>query len=328
MQTLLNMHEMKKELAAVEKYLETYLQFDHPLISDNALYTLHGGGKRLRPAFVLMTAMFFENHEDYVIPLAAAMEMIHMASLIHDDIVDDSDVRRGQETLNVRFGRFGQRYALHTGDYILSKALELVNSVPHRERVLERLAQLSIEMCYGEIQQLLSVFDIHQTIEDYNYRIKRKTALLIAECCQIGAIISSASEEMIQVFYDFGYNLGMAFQIKDDVLDMGQNQEKLGKPAGSDLAHGILTLPTILVLQKDFPEKQALLTLIQNRFPQGQVDVDYAIGLIKKHGGLEEAMAISQTYVARAKKMIDDLPKHRMKKVLLAGADYINGRAF
>ena len=210
MQTLLSMHEMKKELAAVEAYLDNY-----PSISNSALYTLHGGGKRLRPAFLLMTTMFFDNHEEYVIPLAASMEMIHMVSLIHDDIVDASDVRRGQATLNVRYG---QRYALHTGDYILTKALQLINSAPHRERVLEILAKLSIEMCHGEIQQLLSVFDPYQTVEDYNYRIDRKTALLIAVCCQSGAVISSADEKMVQLFYDFGYNLGMAFQIKDDIL--------------------------------------------------------------------------------------------------------------
>ena len=325
MQTLLSMHEMKKDLALVEAYLEDYLHFEHPTISDSALYTLHGGGKRLRPAFVLMTTMFFDNHEDYVIPLAASMEMIHMASLIHDDIVDASDVRRGQATLNVLSG---QRFALHTGDYLLTKALELINTAPHRERVMEILAKLSIEMCHGEIQQLLSVFDPYQTVEDYNYRIDRKTALLIAVCCQIGAVISSADEQMIQRFYDFGYNLGMAFQIKDDILDMEKDQEKLGKPAGSDLAHGILTLPTILVLKKDFPEKQRLIELIETRFPEGQQDVRYAIDVIKKHRGLEEAMAVSEEYVAKAKDIIKILPGHRMKKVLLAGADYINGRAF
>lgn len=325
MQTLLSMHEMKKELAAVEAYLDNYMRFEHPSISNSALYTLHGGGKRLRPAFLLMTTMFFDNHEEYVIPLAASMEMIHMVSLIHDDIVDASDVRRGQATLNVRYG---QRYALHTGDYILTKALQLINSAPHRERVLEILAKLSIEMCHGEIQQLLSVFDPYQTVEDYNYRIDRKTALLIAVCCQSGAVISSADEKMVQLFYDFGYNLGMAFQIKDDILDMEQNQSAIGKPAGSDLAHGILTLPTILVLKKDFPEKQHLIELIETRFPQGQSDVNYAIALIKKYHGLEEALAVSDEYVTKAKSIIHELPGHRMKKVLLAGADYINGRAF
>ena len=120
----------------------------------------------------------------------------------------------------------------------------------------------------------------------------------------------------------------MAFQIKDDILDMEQDQAKIGKPAGSDLAHGLLTLPTILVLKKDFPEKQRLIELIETRFPQGQSDVNYAIDLIKKYHGLEEAMAVSEEYVTHAKNMIKNLPGHRMKKVLLAGADYINGRAF
>lgn len=325
MQTLFGMRELKKQLNEVEAFLEQYLHFEHQDIGKSALYTLHGGGKRLRPAFVLMTAVYFDNTEDHVIPLAASMEMIHMASLIHDDIVDDSDTRRGQATLNVLFGR---RYALHTGDYILTKALDLINTMPHRERVLDILAKLSVEMCHGEIQQLLSVYDPYQTVEDYNYRIDRKTALLIAVCCQVGAVISDADEQMVQHFYDFGYNLGMAFQIKDDILDMERDKAKIGKPAGSDLAHGILTLPTILVLEKDFPERDLLVKLIENRFPNGQSDVNVAIDLIKKYHGLDEALAISEEYVLKARTMIEELPEHKVKKMLLSGADYINRRTF
>ncbi len=316
-------YKIEKQLHKVEDYLERYLHFDDRRVSESALYTLHGGGKRLRPRFVLMSAEFFDCNE--VIELAAAMELVHMASLIHDDIVDCSDTRRGQETLNMRYG---QRYALHCGDYILTKALELVNTVPNREAILRILAKLSIEMCQGEIQQLATVFDPYQTIEDYKYRIDRKTALLIAVCCQVGALAADASAEMVQKFYDFGYNLGMAFQIKDDVLDMAQDKAAIGKPAGSDLAHGILTLPTILVLEQDFAQRDVLIDLIKERFPLGQVQVEQAIELIKAQDGLQKAMAIAENYVEQAKTIIQSLPEHPVKGMLLDGADYINERAF
>lgn len=323
MRKLLELREIQVKLKEVESYLENYLHFDHQLVSASALYTLQAGGKRLRPAFVLMPAMFF-NHESHVIPLAAAMELIHMASLIHDDVIDDSDQRRGQATVNVASGN---RYALHTGNYVLTEALHLVKQVQNNEAILKILAQLSIEMCQGEIQQLVSMFDTNQTIEDYDYRINRKTALLIATCCQVGAMASNASLEMVQVFYDFGYHLGMAFQIKDDILDMEENKN-LGKPAGSDLAHGIITLPTILVLQKDFPEKQHLTDLIKNRFPNGESDVKEAIALIRRYGGLEDAKKHANLYIQKAKALVHTLPEHPVKKNMISGADYMMERVY
>lgn len=319
----MQMAKIEKKLHKVEAYLNDYLRFEQKDISESALYVLRSGGKRLRPAFVLMSASYFDN--DDVIELAAAVELIHMASLIHDDIIDCSDTRRGRATLNVRYGK---RYALHCGNYILAKALELVNTVHNSNAIMHILAKLSIEMCRGEIEQLNSVFDPYQTIEDYNYRIDRKTALLIAVCCQVGAIASDASDELVEKFYDFGYHLGMAFQIKDDVLDMAQSKAKIGKPAGSDLAHGILTLPTILTLKQDFPQKAELIQLIASRFPKGQQQVDYAIELIKAQGGLRDAMKIADDYIAYAKDIIKTMPDHIIKDVLLSSADFVSERAF
>ena len=262
-------HEMKEQLGDVEAYLEDTVGHLPSPTRERALNILRAGGKRVRPAFAIMTASMFGKEKE-IIPLAAALEMIHMASLIHDDVVDQADTRRGRGTINALYG---DGYAVYVGDYVLTRAIEIVRQQPNSNRLLQIMADLSIEMSLGEVEQLRSAFDIKQTVEDYNYRIDRKTALLMATSCQAAAVASGASEDEIDIFYKIGYNLGMEFQIRDDILDMRSNTKKLGKPAGSDLAHGIMTLPTILVLQQDFAEKEELLQLIENRFSGGQSEV-------------------------------------------------------
>ena len=263
MLNFLKVHAVKKKLEEVEAYLDKVLDFDHPEMRAYALRTLHAGGKRVRPSLTILTASMFKN-EDNIVPLAAAMELLHMASLIHDDVVDEADTRRGQATINVLKNN---RYAIHVGDYILAEAIDIISKQPNADRLLAIMGDLSAEMSLGEVEQLRSTYDVHQTVEDYNYRIDRKTALLMATSCQAAAVASGASEDEINRFYQIGYNLGMDFQIKDDLLDMTLDSEKLGKPAGSDLARGIMTLPTILVLEKSFAERDELINLIENRFP-------------------------------------------------------------
>lgn len=324
MLNILKIHTIQKKLAEVEQYLERALNFAEPAIRESALDTLHAGGKRVRPALTIMTASMFHN-EDNIVPLAAAMEMIHMASLIHDDVVDQADLRRGRPTINVLHG---DRFALHVGDYILAEAIEIMRQQPHGRRILKIMGDLSVEMSLGEVEQLRTAFDVKQTVEDYKYRIDRKTALLMATSCQAAAVASDASEEDINIFYKIGYNLGMDFQIKDDILDMERDAKKIGKPAGSDLAHGIMTLPTILVLQREFPEKEELLRLITNRFAGGQAEVDRAISLIVEQGGLQEAAAYGEGYLRQAEDYIGRLPEYPLKKVLLDGVNYLRERAF
>ena len=317
-------HEMKEQLGDVEAYLEDTVGHLPSPTRERALNILRAGGKRVRPAFAIMTASMFGKEKE-IIPLAAALEMIHMASLIHDDVVDQADTRRGKGTINALYG---DGYAVYVGDYVLTCAIEIVRQQPNSNRLLQIMADLSIEMSLGEVEQLRSAFDIKQTVDDYNYRIDRKTALLMATSCQAAAVASGASEDEIDIFYKIGYNLGMEFQIRDDILDMRSNTKKLGKPAGSDLAHGIMTLPTILVLQQDCAEKEELLQLIENRFSGGQTEVERAIAIIIKQGGLEEASVYADGYLAQAKAYISQLPDFKRKKMLLSGVDYFKERTF
>lgn len=324
MLNFLKVHAVKKKLEEVETYLDRVLDFEQPEIREFALRTLHAGGKRVRPSLTILTASMFKN-EDNIVPLAAAMELLHMASLIHDDVVDEADTRRGQATINVLKGN---RYAIHVGDYILAEAVDIISRQPNADRLLQIMGELSAEMSLGEVEQLRTTYDIHQTVEDYNYRIDRKTALLMATSCQAAAVASNANEEEIDRFYQIGYNLGMNFQIEDDLLDMTQDAKKLGKPAGSDLARGIMTLPTILVLQKEFVEKDELICLIESRFPNGQADVDRAIAIVIAQNGIAEAEVYAESYLKKAEADIAALPEYPMKKVLLEGVEYLRGRAF
>ena len=324
MLNFLKVHAVKKKLEEVEAYLDKMLDFDHPEMRAYALRTLHAGGKRVRPSLTILTASMFKN-EDNIVPLAAAMELLHMASLIHDDVVDEADTRRGQATINVLKNN---RYAIHVGDYILAEAIDIISKQPNADRLLAIMGDLSAEMSLGEVEQLRSTYDVHQTVEDYNYRIDRKTALLMATSCQAAAVASGASEDEINRFYQIGYNLGMDFQIKDDLLDMTIDSEKLGKPAGSDLARGIMTLPTILVLEKSFAERDELINLIENRFPKGQDDVDRAIAIVLAKNGISDAEVYAEQYLKQAEADIAALPDYPMKKVLLEGVDYLRERAF
>ena len=321
---LKEVHSMKKRLAEVEQYLEEALSFPHPEVREHTLATLHAGGKRVRPTLTIMTASMFHNEKN-IIPLAAAMELIHMSSLIHDDVVDQAATRRNEPTIQTLHNN---QFAVLIGEFVFAKALEIVSKQPQRERLLQIVGQMGTEMCLGEVDQLRTTFDIHQTVEDYNYRINRKTAMLMATSCQAAAVASNASEEAINIFYKIGYNLGMDFQIRDDILDMSQDAKKLGKPAGSDLARGIMTLPTILVLQKDFAEKEELIQLIESRFQGGQPEVERAMSIIIAQGGLEEATAYAEGYLKQAEVYIEQLPIHSTKKLLLDGVDYLRGRAF
>ena len=324
MLNFLKVHAVKKKLEEVEAYLDKVLDFDHPEMRAYALRTLHAGGKRVRPSLTILTASMFKN-EDNIVPLAAAMELLHMASLIHDDVVDEADTRRGQATINVLKNN---RYAIHVGDYILAEAIDIISKQPNADRLLAIMGDLSAEMSLGEVEQLRSTYDVHQTVADYNYRIDRKTALLMATSCQAAAVASSAGEDEINRFYQIGYNLGMDFQIKDDLLDMTLDSEKLGKPAGSDLARGIMTLPTILVLEKSFAERDELINLIENRFPNGQADVDRAIAIVLEQNGISDAEVYAEQYLKQAEADIAALPDYPMKKVLLEGVDYLRERAF
>lgn len=325
MKTLMQQQRIKNILKDVEACLEKIVDFDDPFIKECALTNIRAGGKRLRPIFVILTAQFFGLKSEEVVKFAAIMELIHMSSLIHDDVNDNSNLRRGQTTINAIYGN---DVAVHVGDFILIEALKKVYEVSHSEELLKILSRTAVEMSKGEIAQLASMFDIHQTIDSYNYRIERKTALLIATCTQTGAILSNASAAQVEAFYQYGHHLGMAFQIKDDLMDiLPSDKKKIGKPIGHDLASGLINLPTLLLLQRDFPEKEMILDKIANRFPNGKDDFDFIMGFILQDDIIKECEEYIMYHINAAKDILNNLPPNDTLALLYDAADYVYERS-
>lgn len=324
MKNLMQQQKIKNILKEVDAELERLVNVDDAFVRECALNTIRAGGKRLRPIFVILSAQYFGVKNEDIVKFASIMELVHTASLIHDDVNDNSDLRRGRPTINATYDN---NVAVHIGVYILIEALKKVYEVPHTKELLQILTHTAVEMARGEVAQLASMFDTEQTIESYNYRIERKTALLIAICCQTGAILSDASPEEVDAFYRFGHHLGMAFQIKDDMLDLLPADDKIGKPIGHDLESGLINLPTILLLQKDFPEKAEIVSRIHARFPNGKEDFDFIIPFITQDeivGACEDTILY---HIDAAKDILDGFADNATRDLLYQTADYIYERS-
>lgn len=314
--------EIKSELKVVEEELRKVLQAPDPFITETATHLLNAGGKRLRPAFSLLGGRCGDYSFERVLPLAMALELIHMATLVHDDVVDSAVKRRGVDTVKALWGN---KVSTHIGDYLFSKSLILVSR--YEEPLISRvLAETSVKMCEGEMLQIVTCYDLNQTVKDYFYRIKRKTALLISASCQLGAAVCGAPAGVAESLRRYGYNLGMAFQITDDILDMVADQELLGKPVGSDLRQGILTLPAIYALRHS-PRRERLFELVSGR-EQSDGKIGEAIEIIKDCGGIVFAARVGQRFIARAKRALTALPAEPVKETLRLVADYIQTRRY
>lgn len=210
-----------------------------------ASHVIEAGGKRLRPQLVILSGWKLDNDWETLLDVAVAAELLHTASLIHDDIIDCADTRRGILSLNALWGN---QAAVMAGDYLFARALALLSQESAKD-ALPFMVKSIETMCEGIIEEITTLFDTAVTEEDYLSRIDKKTASLVATCCGTGALVSGASQEEVAAYTDFGRNLGMCFQIVDDILDFTSDEETLGKPAGSDFSQGILTLPAIYLLQ-------------------------------------------------------------------------------
>lgn len=315
-------NQINSDLQRVEKELHRFVETDFPILQESAIHLLEAGGKRLRPAFTLLAGKFYGYPIDKLQPVAMSLELIHMATLVHDDVVDDSTTRRGRPTVKAKWGNI---VSIATGDYLFAKSLELIAQIDHPQ-VSRILAEVSIEMCQGEIQQIKASFDVQQNIKQYYYRIKRKTALLIAASCKLGALVSGAPKRQVWALGSYGHALGMAFQIVDDVLDVTAEASELGKPVGGDLRQGIMTLPMILALEKS-PQKAHLFELL-GRPEKSEQEVQEALRLIKTSGAIEESMRFVDLYIAKARSYLKELPNVPTRKALEDLAQFIKERRF
>ncbi len=313
---------ISNELVQVETELINNIDTELPLLQEAATHLVKAGGKRLRPAFVLLSAKMFADNVTYAIPLAVSLELIHMASLVHDDVIDNSELRRGQPTVK---NQWGNRLSIYTGNYVLAKSLCLVDRYQRRD-VIEVMADTSMSICEGEIKQMRSCFDVNQGLKEYMRRIERKTALLISVSCQLGAMISSAEIDQIEALRKYGYYLGMAFQITDDILDFVADEEILGKPVGSDIRQGVITLPAIYALKCSSQNKQLAALLSSPQLCAGKAEE--IVELVNESDGIDYAYYTSNRFAEKALRQLDYLPDAAVKESLYNIAEFISGREY
>lgn len=311
---------LNSEINMVEKALEKTVQGESPILREASLHLLKAGGKRIRPVFVLLSGKFGKNNNEAVKDVAVALELIHMASLVHDDVIDDAELRRGKPTIKTMWDN---RIAMYTGDYIFAKALELATNIkdPLAHKILSKTI---VELSIGEIEQIKEKYKFDQNLRHYLRRIKRKTALLIASSCQLGAIAAGAEEKIHRNLYKFGYFVGMSYQIIDDVLDFTSTEEKLGKPAGGDLRQGNITLPVLFAMENE--EIRSEIIKVHENIDNS--DMNKVIQMIKASGAIEKSLEISDRYLQKALQSLEGLPNTSARKTLREIALYIGKRKY
>ena len=297
---------IKSEMALVEAEFELQAASNIQVISYLSDYLRSSGGKRVRPALLILSnyAVGGKGSDDNVIRLATVMEMLHTATLVHDDIIDNADVRRNRTSINARFGN---QTAVLMGDWLYMSAFE--TTVKERSlAIIDILTRLTRKMTEGELIQLTAIGRLDISEDEYFDILQRKTAFLFSACCEVGAILGDADETTRKAMCDYGMNLGVAFQIADDLLDVTSNADRLGKAAGTDLLEGKLTLPFILLLERE-PELRSV-------FERIMLDGDYTAlshnDLKEKfasHGILKEVHSRATMFAEGARKSIDVLPE-------------------
>jgi geranylgeranyl pyrophosphate synthase len=248
--------------------------------------------------------------------MATAVEILHTATLVHDDVIDNSPIRRGRPTVNKAWG---EDKAILLGDYLLAKSQELVAETQNL-RVIKLFAQTFMTLSSGELAQAFNAFNLEQTRQQYLQRISAKTASLISLATESGAILSQAPEKSVEALKEYGHNLGIAFQIVDDILDFIGTEEEMGKPIGSDLAQGTLTLPAMLVLER-YPKDNPVKRLFQNE--DRPKNIELAIELVRSSSIPQECYAVASDYCARACHNLKLLPDNASRRSLIELAEYV-----
>jgi geranylgeranyl pyrophosphate synthase len=303
------------ELQRVEQKMREASQVEYEHLATVLDDILKSGGKRLRPALVLLSCKFYPADPEKAISLAASVEMLHTATLVHDDMIDNSLIRRGNPTLNATWNSGPTVLA---GDFLFALAAGLAAETEN-VRVMSIFAQSLMTICRGELRQIFNSRGHVPTREEYYQRIYSKTASLFAASTEAGAVLSGAPEPEVQVLREYGRTLGMAFQIVDDVLDFVGDERELGKPVGSDLRQGIVTLPA-LYFHEIHPADDALIKVLDD--PREE-EVRAVVAAIKEAGAVESALDEARTFAQRSQESLQMLPPNEYRQAMLDLADYV-----
>ncbi|XVF79173.1 hypothetical protein PTKIN_Ptkin14bG0198700 [Pterospermum kingtungense] len=312
--SLANLFEaVADDLQTLNQNLQSIVGAEDPVLMSAAEQIFGAGGKRMRPALVFLVSRAtaeLAGLKDITTKhrrLAEIIEMIHTASLIHDDVLDESDMRRGKETVHQLYGT---RVAVLAGDFMFAQSSWYLANLENLE-VIKLISQVIKDFASGEIKQASSLFDCDVELEEYLLKSYYKTASLIAASTKGAAIFSGADRSVAERMYEYGKNLGLSFQVVDDILDFTQSAEQLGKPAGSDLAKGNLTAPVIFALEKE----PKLREIIESEFCEAG-SLDEAIELVKKCGGIERAQELAREKADLAIKNLQSLPQSAFRLAL------------
>ncbi|ADQ14334.1 Polyprenyl synthetase [Halanaerobium hydrogeniformans] len=293
----------------------------HREIINSAIVDLiDGGGKKLRPFLMFLAASFGDYDKKELLDLGSSIEILHMASLLHDDIIDDADLRRGKVTAQKRFGK---NEAVFIGDFLISRTFDILFEYLDKETLIKMNKNLRL-ICEGEIEQAEKKYDFNISIRDYYRRIRHKTALLFAISSYLGAYVSGIRGKKLNILYKLGLEIGMAFQIQDDILDFNGEQAKTGKKIAKDLEEGVITLPVILLFQKEEYQKKYSHVLEMGGLKNTELDnrkleQETIISItedVRNSSVLEESREILKIFITRVDKYLNYLPKNKAKKRL------------
>lgn len=308
-----------EDLKNVELQFKKDLQSDVPLIRKVGEYVLSSGGKRIRPALLLLSARLCGYHGDRHVPLASVIEFVHTATLLHDDVVDNANLRRGIASANTLWGN---EASVLVGDFLFSKSFSLMVADGDLE-VLKVLSAATTKIAEGEVLQLVSTSDMDLTEERYIEVVKCKTAILLSAACQAGAILGKASPELEEALRDFGLKLGIAFQLMDDTLDYIASEEDFGKSIGHDLEEGKITLPLIHTLKRCTPAERELIGEIVEKDLLEDSDFQTVFDLVHRYGGIEYAITRARDYIAEAKALLGAFAGSQSRDALMSLSDYV-----
>lgn len=306
--------KMRPDLDRVESTLVEAAQIDYPVVNTMLRAIVSGGGKRLRPVMLLLAARAFGSFNQRAIDVAAGVELLHTASLVHDDSIDKAALRRGNPTLNTELSTGA---VILIGDYLFAKSAILA-ARPENPRVMVIFATTLAEICDGQIRETLEAHKLDQSMADYEARIYGKTAALFAGAAEMGAVLGGGTEEQIQNLRQLGSDLGMAFQVIDDVLDLRETSATIGKPAGNDLRQGVVTVPVMRYaasLPADAPQRATIEGIVSGEITD-QAIVEALIADIRESTALAEAEQIARDYVEAARARLDHVPDADVRAAL------------
>ena len=312
------------DLNAMDLVIKNRLLAKEKLVQDITYHIINSGGKRLRPILSILSAKLFSYQGMRHINLAAAVEFIHTATLLHDDVVDHSNLRRGRPTANQNWDN---KSSILVGDFLFSQSF-LLMSEDNDLRVLEILSKAASIIAEGEVKQLTSIANLEVTTEKYLQIISAKTAELFAAACQVGAVVAKADQQSQLALYNFGLNLGISFQIIDDVLDYMASKIALGKNIGDDFREGKVTLPIIIAYSLSNKHEQEFWHRTISELNQQEQDFSKALEIFNKYAAIDQCLKMAEEFAHNAKKDLSIAPDNKIKSSLMQILDFSISRSF